>query len=183
MIIVIFGAGGVGKGTLISRMLARDESLWLSRSWTTRARRPGEPTEAYWFVDKEAFEAKVAAGGFLEWASILGELYGTPLPDQPAGRDVVLEIDVQGARQIMASTPDALLVLITAPSVEVQVKRLRGRGDAEAHVQRRVALGRREEVEGRQIASRVVVNSDLDTTVDELLAIIGDARSGEAPRP
>jgi guanylate kinase len=168
--------------TLIARLLARDERLWLSRSWTTRARRPGESPDAYHFVDKATFEAKIAAGGFLEWAVILGELYGTPLPEEPPERDVVLEIDVQGARQIRDKQPDALLVLVTAPTTEAQIERLRGRGDPEAQVQRRVELGRREVAEGRLLTSHEVINSDIETSVSQLMAIIGGARSGVLPR-
>ncbi len=156
----------------------------MSRSWTTRARRPGEPAGAYTFVDRQQFEAFRDAGGFLEWAEILGELYGTPAPVAPPGSDVVLEIDIQGARQVLERHPDALCVLLLAPSVEVQSERLRLRGDSEDHVRRRVELGRLEEPAGRALASRVIVNDDLETTVDQLLAIIDDARTraGGAPR-
>jgi guanylate kinase len=173
----------VGKGTLIKRVLDRDDRLYLSRSWTTRARRPGEPLDAYHFVDREVFESNVAAGGFLEWARVLDDLYGTPMPEVAEDRDIVLEIDVQGARQVLAARPDALAVLVLAPSISTQIERLRARGDPEDHVQRRVELGRFEEEEGRQLAKHVIINDDLGQSVDQLLAIIDDARRGDGSRP
>jgi len=155
----------------------------LSCSWTTRGRRPKEAPDAYHFVDRETFEANVAAGGFLEWAQVLDNLYGTPMPEVEKGRDVVLEIDVQGARQVLAARPDAVAVLVLAPSVETQIERLRARGDPEEHVERRVALGRSEEREGRAIAAHVIVNDDLEQSVGQLAAIIEDARKRAASRP
>ncbi|HEV2360273.1 MAG TPA: hypothetical protein VGS21_01085 [Acidimicrobiales bacterium] len=176
--VVVCGPGGVGKGTVIRRLLENDRALWLSRSWTTRARRPGESEDAYVFVDRAAFEAKVADEGFLEWAKVLDDLYGTPIPDPPPGDDVVLEIDVQGARQVLERCDDVVCVLLLPPSVDVQAARLRGRGDSEAHIERRIRLGIAEAEEGRALASHVIVNDDLDTTVDELESVIAGARGG-----
>jgi guanylate kinase len=156
--------------------LARRPELWLSRSWTTRPPRPTEGEEAYQFVDRATFEAAIAAGRFLEWAEILGEYYGTPLPDDAGERDVVLEIDVQGARQVLERCNEVLCVLVVAPGPEAQAARLRGRGDAEEHVARRLALGEREVEQGRAFADAVVVNDDLDQATDELEAIIASAR-------
>lgn len=113
---------------------------------------------------------------------MLDDLYGTPMPELAEDRDVVLEIDVQGARQVLEARPDALAVLVRAPSVEAQIERLRTRGDPEEHVQRRVALGRSEEAEGAALAKHVIVNDDLGQSVDQLLAIIEDARNGASPR-
>lgn len=114
---------------------------------------------------------------------MLDELYGTPLPEMQPGRDVVLEIDVQGAQQIVASCEDVLCVLVLAPSIEAQAARLRARGDPEQHVQRRVELGLSEVEEGRLIATHTVVNDDVDSAVAQLLAIIEGARDEASPRP
>jgi guanylate kinase len=167
---------------VIRRLLERDGRLWLSRSWTTRAKRPGEADDAYHFVDRATFERRVAEGGFLEWARVLDDLYGTPIPDPPDGFDVLLEIDVQGARQVLEAHPDAVTILLLAPSVEEQRTRLTARGDLPEHVERRIALGRREEAEGRRLAQHVVVNDDLESAVSQLSAII-EASRHSASRP
>ena len=159
-------------------MVASDPRLWLSRSWTTRARRPGETDDDYVFVDRPTFEARVAEKGFFEWAEFLGNLYGTPIPDPPPGSDVLLEIDLQGARQVRDKQKDAVLILLTLPSVAVQTARLRARGDDEAHVQRRLAAGAEEERQGRLIADAEVVNDDLVQATAEVAGIVDRSRSG-----
>jgi guanylate kinase len=146
--------------------------LWLSRSWTTRPRRPSETPDAYTFVDRDAFQARIDAGGFLEWAEFLGHLYGTPLPDAPPDQDVVLEIDLQGARQVKERHPDALVVLLVPPSPEVQRERLRHRGDDAAEVDRRIAKGAEEMRLGMELTPFVVVNDDVDRAVSEVAGIL-----------
>ena len=175
---MLFGPGGAGKGTIAVRLVAEDPRLWLSRSWTTRARRPGEPEDAYVFVDRPGFEAQVAADGFFEWAEFLGNLYGTPVTDPVPGRDVLLEIDLQGARQVRRLRPDATLVLLLPPSPEVQAERLRARGDDEAHVARRLAEGAEEERLGRELADAVVVNDTVAQATADVASILEDRRSG-----
>lgn len=162
---------------MIKRLVERDSLLWLSRSWTTRARRPGEAEDAYTFVAKDAFLAHAKAGGFLEWATVLGEYYGTPFPEPPPDHDVVLEIDVQGAEQVLERCSPVVCVLLLPPSREDQEARLRGRGDSEAHVVRRLELGDAELERGRALADAVVVNDDLERTVEEFEAIVRKARN------
>ncbi|HUR17439.1 MAG TPA: guanylate kinase [Acidimicrobiales bacterium] len=174
MIFVVSGPGGVGKGTIVDRLCERVPDLWVSRSWTTRARRRGEPETAYTFVDRREFREREKAGGFLEWAELEAnhELYGTPWPDAPDGTDVLLEIDLQGAAQVRERHPEAVVILVVAPSEEIQASRMRSRGDGEEHVQARLALGREEERMGRALADHVVVNDDLERAVDEVAGIL-----------
>lgn len=169
----------MGKGTVAAKLVERDPSLWLSRSWTTRAQRSGESSDAYNFVDREHFVAHIAAGGFLEHAEFLGELYGTPRPQAPPGKDVVLEIDVQGAEQVKAVYPDAVTILIVPPSRAVQEARLRQRGDPPERIRERLSLSDEEETRGRGIADGEVVNDDLDRAVAEVAGIL----AGYRPRP
>lgn len=174
--IVVSGPGGVGKSTIVERLIAQDPLLWLSRSWTTRARRDGEPADAYHFVTRAEFERHIEEGGFLEWTNFLGNYYGTPIPSPPAGRDIVLEIEVDGARQVKTIDPAALLIFVLPPSREEQRARLRGRGDADQKVEQRVRKAEEEEPVGRALADHVLVNDDLDVTIARMAGIIRDAR-------
>jgi len=128
-------------------------------------------------VDNARFEAERDRGGFLEWAEFLGHLYGTPVPVVPPGKDLVLEIDLQGARQVMAAHPDALLVLLVPPSAEVQAQRLRHRGDDAAEIDRRLAKGAEELRLGRELTPFVVVNDEVDRAVSEVAGILEDHRN------
>ena len=132
------------------------------------------------FVDRPAFESHAAAGGFLEWAEFLGHLYGTPVPAPPPGHDVLLEIEIEGARQVLDAVPAATVILLSPPSEEEQAARLRGRGDDEDHVQRRILKGRSELSHGREIAHFEVVNDDLEQAVAEVLGIVGGLRQAKA---
>jgi guanylate kinase len=183
---VLIGPGGAGKGTLAAELVAADPSLWLSRSWTTRPPRPGErDRNAYEFVDRATFEEAVARGDFFEWAEFLGNLMGTPVPRPPEGADVLLEIDVQGAEQVLAKKPDATVILLLPPSIEVQAARLAARGDDEEHIARRVEKGQQEIERGRKVAAFTVVNDDLRQARAELAAIVDRTRTaaGRAATP
>jgi guanylate kinase len=127
-------------------------------------------------VDRDTFDARIAEGGFLEWAEFLGHLYGTPLPDPPPGRDVLLEIDLQGAAQVKRRDPNAVIVLLLPPSPEAQAARLRRRGDDDDEIARRLKLGLEEERTGRELTSHVVINDDLDRAVAEVEGILAAHR-------
>ncbi len=161
----------------MSRLVSVDDRLWLSRSWTTRERRAGEGEDSYVFVDQAAFDRRVAEGGFLEHAEFLGNLYGTPLPDPPEGRDLVLEIDVQGAAQVVRRFPAALMIFIAAPSRNEQESRLRHRGDSEPIIRARLAQAEVETLRSRELGAVVVINDDLERATGEVLALIDKARS------
>jgi guanylate kinase len=176
-IFIVSGPGGVGKGTIVNALVDRDPRLWLSRSWTTRAQRSGERGTAYVFTDRDAFERRIEEGGFLEWTNFLGNYYGTPVPQPQPGRDVVLEIEVDGARQVKVLHPEAILIFVLPPSREEQQRRLRGRGDPEDKVDQRLQKALDEEPVGLAIADHVVVNDDLERTVGEMMDIIESHRA------
>ena len=167
----------MGKGAIAAGLVARTPGLWLSRSWTTRPRRVSDDADAYVFVDRPTFEAERDAGGFVEWAEVFGNLYGTPVPAPPPGADVLLEIDVQGAAQVKQLRPDTVVVCVRAPSRETQAQRLRKRGDDEEAIARRMALADAEEETGLALADHVVVNDDLDRAIEEAAGIVETHRS------
>lgn len=169
---VVSGPGGVGKGTVVEELLRVVPDLWLSRSWTTRERRPGEPSDAYCFVTRDEFLAHVEAGGFVEWVEFLDYLQGTPMPTPPPGHTVLFEIDVQGAAQIRSLNPNARLIFVDAPSVEEQQRRLRARGDTEERVEMRLDKAVVERSAAAELGCTTVINDDLDRCVAELAAII-----------
>lgn len=173
---IVSGPGGVGKGTIVNALVERDPRLWLSRSWTTREQRPGESDGAYVFTDRAAFEARITDGGFLEWTEFLGNYYGTPTPEPQVGRDVVLEIEVDGARQVKALHPEAVLIFVLPPTRDEQQRRLRGRGDDEHKIHERLQKALDEEPIGMALANHVVVNDDLERTVTEMMQIIDHHR-------
>lgn len=177
LIVVVSGPGGVGKSTIVDALIERDPTLWLSRSWTTRQRRPGEADDAYVFATRTQFEERLEHGGFLEWTEFLGNLYGTPIPQAPDGRDIVLEIEVDGAQQVKRLDSDAFLLFVLPPSRDEQKARLIGRGDPDQRVDQRLRKAEDEEPIGKALADYVLVNDDLDSTVDEMLSLINRERA------
>ena len=173
MIVVISGPGGVGKGTLVTRFLERNPRFWLSRSWTTRAQRPGEPDDAYVFVSAEEFQQRIDADGFVEWAPFLDYRQGTPKLPADTGGDVLLEIDTQGAAQIKALHPDAILIFVDAPSRDEQRRRLEGRGEAPERIRERLALADAEVQRARELGMHFLTNDDLEQAVRDVEALVG----------
>lgn len=178
MVLLIFAAtSGTGKSTLGRRLRARAPRLDLSVSHTTRAPRPGEVDGThYHFVSREAFEASRDAGGFVEWAEYAGNLYGTARATidaaRAAGRDLLFDVEIQGAAALKAAYPDeAVSVFILPPSWAEVERRLRDRGtETEARIERRLRRGI-EELAVAHTFDRIIVNDDLDKAVEDVAAI------------
>jgi len=179
-VFVITGPSGVGKGTLIRALLERVPELELSVSATTRRPRPGETQGVdYWFLSDVEFEERVAAGDFVEWAEYSGRRYGTlrsQLEDRVrAGVPVVLEIEVQGARQVRETVPDAVQVFIAPPSLDALKVRLVGRGtDDPEEVERRLQVAT-DELAAQHEFGHVVVNDRLEDAAERLVGVVRDA--------
>jgi guanylate kinase len=177
LLFVVSAPSGTGKTTVVERLVQRVPDLALSRSYTSRPVRAGEADGVdYNFITRERFERMAAEHAFLEWADVFGNLYGTSATDTARdlviGRDLVLVIDVQGARQVRERCPDTVGVFVLPPSFEVLEQRLRGRSkDAEAEIQRRLRTARAE-VAAFIEYDYVVVNDELEGCVDRLRAIV-----------
>jgi guanylate kinase len=185
-VFVITGPSGVGKGTLIRSLRERIPQLELSVSATTREPRPGEEHGVdYWFLSDEEFDRRLADGDFVEHATYSGRRYGTLRSELERrieeGAPIVLEIEVQGARQVRAALPAAVQVFIAPPSLDALRARLVGRGTDDAEqVEKRLRTAE-EELAAQSEFSRVVVNDRLEEAVDELERIVADAlASGRA---
>ncbi len=157
-------------------LVTKYPSLWLSKSWTTRQRRHAESEDAYVFVTKDQFQAKIAEDGFLEYAEFLDNFYGTPIPSADSDAVVVLEIEVQGARQVQQKDDAALLIFLEAPSRYEQEARLTRRGDTPAKIKQRLEKSAEEVDAGRELGAQIFINHDVDETVEAIFALIEKAQ-------
>ena len=179
-VVVITGPSGVGKGTLIRQLRDRIPEIELSVSATTRKPRPGETQGVdYWFLSPEEFQKRIGDGGFVEHAEYAGNRYGTLRSDLEertgGGRPVLLEIEVQGARQVRQAMPEALTVFIAPPSDDALHTRLIGRGtDSSEQIERRLQTAR-EELAAKDEFDRVVTNDRLEDAIEELVEIVRSA--------
>ena len=182
LLFVVSAPSGTGKTTVVERLVQVIPDLALSRSYTSRPSRPGEADGVdYNFITRDRFDQMIAGNEFLEWAEVFGNLYGTCAADTErelsAGRDVVLVIDVQGARQVRKRFADTVAIFVMPPSYAVLEQRLRGRSkDPEEAMQRRLKTAR-EEVAAFSEYDYVIVNDELETAVDRLRAIVTAERT------
>lgn len=174
---VVSAPSGTGKTTLVERLVGRVPGVTKSRSYTSRACRPGEADGVdYNFISRQRFEEMIRAGEFLEWADVFGNLYGTSAADTARvlaqGQDVVLVIDVQGAQRVREQRLGSCGIFVLPPSFEVLEQRLRGRSlDGAEAIQRRLAVARHE-IESCGVYEYVVVNDDIESAVDRLRSIV-----------
>jgi guanylate kinase len=177
LLFIVSAPSGTGKTTLVERLAQRVPSLQMSRSYTSRQARIGERNSVdYNFISRERFDAMVRDGAFLEWADVFGNCYGTAAADTDAllagGKDVVLVIDVQGARQVRSRGIETVGIFVLPPSADVLEQRLRGRSkDSEEQIRKRLEVACREVSEFAQY-EYVVVNDELEKAVDRLEAIV-----------
>src|SRR5918993_1133773 len=180
-VFIVSAPSGSGKSTLVRWLLQRDPKLLFSVSYTTRPARGAEKAgESYHYISRDAFEDRIARKEFLEWAEVFGNYYGTHRSvidrAEAEGRDVILDIDVQGARQLKDAIPDAVSVFILAPSREVLEKRLKSRSeDADEVIQKRLRKAA-DEIRNYTSYDYVLVNDDLSRSTETLAAIIAAER-------
>ncbi|MGJ7903538.1 guanylate kinase [Lysobacter sp. 1R34A] len=184
---IVAAPSGAGKSSVVNAVLARDPNIRLSISFTSRQPRPGERhAEHYHFVSAEEFEAMVEAGDFFEYARVHGDWKGSARqsvePFLAAGKDVLLEIDWQGARQVRSKVPDAVSVFILPPSRQALESRMRTRGqDSEATIRQRLDAAR-DEMSHYGEFDYVIVNEVFDTAVEEMCAIFLASRLRREPQ-
>lgn len=182
ILIIVSGFSGAGKGTLVKKLLEEYDNYALSISATTRQPRPGEAEgREYFFLQKEEFEHKIAENGLIEYATYCDHYYGTPrayVEQQLAdGKDVILEIEIQGALKVKKQYEDAVLLFVTPPSAEELRRRLVGRGtETEAVIEQRMCRAA-EEAKGIEAYDYIVINDDLQTCVRQVHEIITAAHN------
>lgn len=182
ILLVISGFSGAGKGTVVNRLMEKYDEYALSISMTSRNPRPGEQDGVnYFFVSREKFEKTIAENGLLEYAEYCGNYYGTPREfvnkQLEAGKNVILEIEIQGATNIKKAFPESLLIFITPPSAEELEKRLKGRGTETDEVIAKRLRRAYEESDGMDTYDYIIVNDDLDECVEEVHATTLIARN------
>ncbi len=176
-LIVISGPSGTGKGSIIKKVMERWPAAEFSISMTTRGKREGEEHGVhYYFATREEFEATIEDGGFLEWADVFGNYYGTPkAPVEKRlaeGADIILDIDIQGGMNVRKAMPGAVLIFILPPSIKELRRRLEHRGtDAQDVIEKRLAKALTEIGTAREY-DYVVVNDDLDVAAEQVLSIV-----------
>jgi len=181
VLLVISGFSGAGKGTLVKRLTEKYDEYALSVSMTTRQPREGEKEGiSYFFVTREKFEETIAENGLIEFAQYCGNYYGTPRAyveqQLEAGRNVILEIEIQGATNIKKLFPESCLLFVTTPSAAILESRLKGRGtETDEVIAARLARAS-EESRGMDTYDYIVINDDLETCVDEVHALVDAAR-------
>ena len=173
---IVAAPSGAGKSSLVNAVLSRESGIALSISFTSRKARPGERhAQHYHFIDKEEFEAMIGKGDFFEHALVHGDYKGTAKqsvePQLAAGKDVLLEIDWQGARQVREKLPDAISIFILPPSKDALETRMRNRGQDSAEVIKQRLANAREEMSHYSEFDYVIVNEHFDAAVSELRAI------------
>lgn len=184
--VVLAATSGTGKTTIARRLVEESDDYVFSISATTRPPRPGERDGVdYYFLDTEEFRRRSERGDFVEWAWVHESFYGTPAEEVEAqalrGRHVVLDIDVQGARQIREAVPDAVLIFVLPPSVDIMMVRLKGRGtEGPAMIARRLRSALTE-LQAVPEFDYVVVNDDLRECLDEIRAIVEEGAAPAAP--
>ena len=177
-IIIVSGPSGVGKSTICKEVVNRLDNVFLSVSATTRAKSAKEVDgKDYWFLTRDEFEKRIENGMFLEYAEVFENLYGTPKDKTDEaikdGKDIILEIDVQGARNVKRVYPDAKMIFILAPTQKDLVKRLNGRArDEEKVVEERLNGASAEIAAAWQFYKHMVINDDLQQAVNEVIQII-----------
>ena len=187
ILMVLSGFSGAGKGTLVKALLKKYDNYALSISMTTRAPREGERDGVeYFFTDREHFEDTIKQNGLIEYASYCDNYYGTPRAyveeQMAAGKNVILEIEIQGALKIKEKYPESLLIFVTPPSAEELKRRLKKRGTESPEVIAKRLARAGEESEGIEAYDYIVVNDDLDTCVKEIHQLVDVSRSAPARR-